>query len=136
MKILLTIIIFLVSFNANAYTFNNLNEDQLKTGYYKSLKELSDNQKIFIKADTVMCATLEKFDKLKTRVNNGYKLNTNNIKNLGCSYAESTSIGIVVEEKQDYVWMVYKLAYSDNVGWGWFYKGHLMSVSDRKSKHS
>ena len=108
MKILLTIILLTLSFNANARPLANLSKEQLKVNYFKALKGTPDNQKIFIKANTVACGSIKGFKKLKVAVLDGINIYERNLDNFGCNLIEGRSVGVVGEAKGDYYFLVYQ----------------------------
>ena len=137
MKILISLILLLSTSKAlAAFPVTKMSIEERKTRYWDSMKTTPDKEKIFIRANTIECASDKGMMKLRNLLADGARLTRWGLRNSGCSLVEGVTIGIVAGVTENTLLLVYRLPESDkNIGTGFFYKDDLMTLEDRKKRN-
>lgn len=138
MKILATLIIFfqLTGLSYARTNIRNMTPQQINDFYYKSLDEASDETRIFIPKNTVVCASKEKLNKVRNQaVNTGGQITFSYLNAMGCDSLNGWSIGLAdeIDQKNNMLYLFYILPFSDKqVSYGYFDMGTVMTIKQRK----
>tara|TARA_R110000787_G_scaffold11537_1_gene38110 strand:- start:3693 stop:4106 length:414 start_codon:yes stop_codon:yes gene_type:complete len=134
MKILISLILLLSTSEALAgFSVVKMSIKERQTRYWGAMEITPDKEKIFIRGKTIECDSDKGMMKMRNLIFDGGTITRWGLRRSNCSLVEGSTIGIVAGVTENTLLLVYRLPGSDkNIGTGFFYKGDLMTLEDRK----